>query len=205
MAGKDLKRARFLFALMAVVMLGALSGCKDKYAEGSKYLTDGKFREASKYYEEQLKNNPKNAVLENQLGFASAKMGKFAKAEEHYKKALELKPDYPEASYNLGCLYMKPPMLKLEDAIKEFDKAISLNDDYAKAYNNRGYVEANLGKFDSAVKDIEKAIALEPDNKVYKDNLEWAKEMKEINESLPPKQPQTKSLAPAPASEGKPK
>jgi|GEM_PF-1932723 len=173
--------------LVGVVILGMLSlgaGCikQDKYEEGKKLLADGKYEDAVKYYQEKLKSDPKNAVLENQLGYSYAKQFKTQEAIEHYKKAIELEPDYAEAHYNLGYLYMKT--MKLDEAIAEFSKAIEIKKSYAKAYNNRGYVEANLRQFDKARKDIEKAISLEPDNKVFKENLDWLNQMETINQAL---------------------
>ena len=42
-----------------------------------------------------------NQIL--QQAIASHKEGKIEEAEKSYKKAIELKPDFPEAHYNLVC------------------------------------------------------------------------------------------------------
>lgn len=171
--------------LVLIGIGGSLGGCKkNPYPEGIQYLNDGKYWEATKYYQEKLKADPKNAVLENQLGYSYAKRGKFSDAEQHYNKAIELNPDYPEAYYNLGFLYMQGPQLKFDQAVKEFDQAIKARDDYAKAYSNRGVVEGYLGKFELARKDIEKAVSLEPDNKVFKENLDWLEQMEKVNKNF---------------------
>ncbi len=49
-----------------------------------------------------------------------------------------------------------------EEAIKDYDKAIELNPQYAKAYNNRGKAKAKLGRNEEAIKDYDKAIELNP-------------------------------------------
>ena len=38
-----------------------------------------------------------------------------------------------------------------EQAIKDYDKAIELNPEYATAYNNRGNAYAKLGEYDKAI------------------------------------------------------
>ncbi len=46
------------------------------------------------------------AMLLNNLGYAEARKGKWAEAEERYKEALENKPDYLTAVVNLGQAYL---------------------------------------------------------------------------------------------------
>ena len=48
-------------------------------------------------------------------------------------------------------------------AIKNFDKAIKLNPDYAEAYNNRGVAKGSLKKYVKAIEDFDHAIKLNPD------------------------------------------
>jgi len=182
MKKQEFNPLRIFVALILLGMFGYFAGCrKGKYEEGMKYLAEGKYWEASKYYQQKLKDNPKNPVLENQLGYSYAKLGKLPEAEKHYQKAIELKPGYPEAHYNLGFLYMQGPRLKLDEAVKEFDQAIAARKDYAKAYSNRSIAHGYLGHFDQARKDIEKAISLEPENPVFKANRDWLEQMEVIN------------------------
>ncbi|HMS68105.1 MAG TPA: tetratricopeptide repeat protein, partial [Saprospiraceae bacterium] len=51
-----------------------------------------------------------------------------------------------------------------ENAIKAYEKAITLNPDDASAYYNLGNSYANKGDFENAIKAYEKAITLNPDN-----------------------------------------
>jgi formylglycine-generating enzyme required for sulfatase activity/Tfp pilus assembly protein PilF len=50
-----------------------------------------------------------------------------------------------------------------DQAIKDYTEAIRLKPDYAKAYNNRGYVYDEKGEYDLAIKDYTEAIRLKPD------------------------------------------
>jgi tetratricopeptide (TPR) repeat protein len=51
---------------------------------------------------------------------------------------------------------------KMEEAIADFEKAISINPSYAEAYNYRGIVKLETGDTTEAMKDHEKAIELNP-------------------------------------------
>jgi tetratricopeptide (TPR) repeat protein len=51
---------------------------------------------------------------------------------------------------------------KYEEAIKAFDMAISGNDKYALAYNNRGAAKFKLEYYREAVKDFNIALKLDP-------------------------------------------
>lgn len=64
--------------------------------------------------------------------------------------------------------YIKSGLSKSDDqkdfkgAIKEFDKAIKIDNSNKKAYFYRGNCELSLGDFKSALKDLNKAIELDP-------------------------------------------
>ena len=52
---------------------------------------------------------------------------------------------------------------KPEDAIAAYDQAIRLKPDLAEAYNNRGAVKRELGRYEDAIADHDQAIRLKPD------------------------------------------
>ena len=82
-------------------------------------------------------------------------------AEDSYKKALALKPDFAQAYYNLGIMLQK--LHKLEEAEASYKKAIALNPDFAIAHNNLGNTLKDLGRLNEAEASYKKAIALKPD------------------------------------------
>lgn len=90
-----------------------------------------------------------------------------------YKEATELN-EYNAAAYNLrGNLYnilaLNEKMVPIADSnrrqsINDLDKAIRLNNNYAEAFGNRGFVYLSTKLFGQAVKDFNRAIQLAPNN-----------------------------------------
>jgi tetratricopeptide (TPR) repeat protein len=69
-------------------------------------------------------------------------------------------PDAWKAYHNRGNAYVKSGLL--DEAIKDFTKAIQLNPKYAGNYHNRGNAYVKSGLLDEAIKDFTKAIQLNP-------------------------------------------
>jgi tetratricopeptide (TPR) repeat protein len=57
------------------------------------------------------------------------------------------------ALYDLG---------KHDEAIKAYDRSISINPQYAEAWNNKGNALYGLGKYDEAIKAYDQAISINP-------------------------------------------
>jgi tetratricopeptide (TPR) repeat protein len=75
-------------------------------------------------------------------------------------KAIELKPDFVEAWYNRGVVFLK--LDQNDEALEAIDKAIELKPDFADAWNNRGVALDKLYRYDEALKAYDKAIELKP-------------------------------------------
>ena len=61
-----------------------------------------------------------------------------------------------ESYYFWGCT--KHVLGNYNGAVTDYDKAIQLKPDYAKAYHNRGYTKVTLGQYSAAIADFDKAI-----------------------------------------------
>ena len=66
----------------------------------------------------------------------SSPKGKVDEAITHYQKALQIKPDYAEAHYNLGNALLQKG--SVDEAIAHYQKALQINPGYAEAHNNLG-------------------------------------------------------------------
>ena len=80
-----------------------------------------------------------------------------------YKKAIELKPDYVEAYFKLGQVYIYP-LKQYDEAIRWYKKIIELKPDCVRAYLKLGNVYAGLlEQKDKALEYYDKALELNPD------------------------------------------
>ena len=78
-----------------------------------------------------------------------------------YTKAIELKPDYADAYYNIGIA--KRDLKDYYGAIANYTKAIELSPGFSDAYSERGIAKSNLKDYNGAIADYTKTIELDPD------------------------------------------
>ena len=102
---------------------------------------------------------------------------------KRYDKLILLKPDFAEAYYNRGLLFLQ--LSRLKEAIKSYDKAIQIKPGLAEAYNNRGIALQELGRLDLAVESYDKAIQIKPDYEGAYHNLGIAlRELGQLEQSI---------------------
>ncbi|MET3556429.1 tetratricopeptide repeat protein [Burkholderia sp. 567] len=96
----------------------------------------------------------------NNLGNMLRECGRLDDAIAHYRRAVALRPDYPEAHNNLGNALRdaRDPA----EAMQSCSRAIELRPGYAEAYNNLGNVLQDLRELDAAAASYGKAIAFHP-------------------------------------------
>ena len=109
-----------------------------------------------------------NYVAENNLGTAYGSKN-LDKALFHYKAALNIKPGYAMALYNLGTIYEKKG--RMDKAISNYLKALQANPDYFDALNNLGFVFYNKGNYDKAVLYFKRALKINPEKTNARLNL----------------------------------
>jgi tetratricopeptide (TPR) repeat protein len=77
---------------------------------GTAYHRQGRRQDARRLFETALErhNNPIGLlVIHNNLGTLAMLDGRFAEAEQHYRKALEVEPNAPDALFNLGLVLLE--------------------------------------------------------------------------------------------------
>lgn len=79
-------------------------------------------------------------------------------AVEHFMKAIELKPDYPEAHNSLGSILVDEN--RLQEAIEHIKQALRLNPNYVDAYYNLALAYAKTDRKAEAVVLAQKALEL---------------------------------------------
>ncbi len=107
---------------------------------------------ALKFLSEAENRRPDDAAIEYDLALAYSQRGFEARALQHIKKALKIKPDYPEALNTLG--YMYATRGKFDLARAAFEKA--LNDPF---YQTPQIAALNLGELYERRGDSRKALS----------------------------------------------
>ncbi len=105
---------------------------------------------------------PGSFALWNLLGASCAQTGRISLAEQAFRSATELKPDFPDAFSNLGNVLKDQG--RLEEAVASFTRAIALKPDFAEAHGNLGNAFKNLDRLEEAAACFARAIALKPDH-----------------------------------------
>ena len=104
-----------------------------------------------------------------QSGDRFGEAGRIEEAIAHYQQALRIKPDYAEAHYNLGNVFLREG--KISDAIGHYEQALRIKPDYAEAHNNLGFALQQSGRTTDAIAHYEQALRLRPDFAVAHVNL----------------------------------
>lgn len=98
---------------------------------------------------------PRIAAAYNQQGAAQFDAGDWAGAQNDFQQALSLKPDYPEAQFNLGMMY--EAYQQYDQARTEYLKA--MQGGYLPAYNNLAQLYLQQGEPDNAAPLLRQALS----------------------------------------------
>jgi adenylate cyclase len=125
---------------------------------------------AREYWEKALALDPDSAALHGSLGFAHVWNARFriwgersaalAEATHHVERALELEPDYPEATLNLAMIRLIQG--RFGEAEEAARRSVLLQPSSPKIANFAAYVLTATGHPDEAIVHIEKSRRLNP-------------------------------------------
>ncbi len=124
------------------------------------------FQQSAKYhdlitlYQATLAKNPKCWMAEYNLGLALKNQGQLDQAIAHYRRAIDIWPDYVDAHYNLGGAYIEKG--EIDEALAEYRRAIEIRPDEADSHNNYGSALRELKQFDQAEAEYKRALSLRP-------------------------------------------
>ena len=177
------KKGILVLILLSILVTGcaenkALVKTKSQALEnlGNSLIQQGDLRGGLEKLLQASRLDPENANIHNGLGLAYRDLGIYEKSIVHFKRALALRPEFPEAQNNLGTLYLL--LKKWNLALDCFQKAVSdiLYRTPHFAYNNMGLVYYNKGDYQKAIENYQKALKFFPSYSLCYENLALAYE-----------------------------
>jgi len=127
-------------------------------------------RTAIEYFNQALSKDPNYALAYAGLGDAygllpiygvASPADSFPQAKAAAKKALELDDTLAEAHSSLA-LVLQFYDYDIEESLKEFERAIQLNPNYATAHHWYGFLLGDMGRFDEGIAELKRAQQLDP-------------------------------------------
>jgi len=117
-------------------------------------------------FHEILEERPSSAQVSREVAIEAIQNGNYTEAIRELKKAIALKPDYPDLHNYLGIAYGNNGMA--DDAIEEFETSLKINPYYLKARLNLALALYDCGRFLEAQNHIERVLSVQPDNELAK-------------------------------------
>jgi len=105
--------------------------------------------------------NSKNAIELYNQGNTLIQLQRYQEALATYEKAIDIKPDYPQALYGQGKALFQ--LKKYQESLIAYDQAIQIQPNYLEAWTNRGFVLVRLKRYSEAIATVDKALQLKND------------------------------------------
>ncbi|MCF8229155.1 MAG: tetratricopeptide repeat protein [Bacteroidales bacterium] len=118
------------------------------------------FEGAVTAYDALIQSNPDYQIAYFNRGKVNAVMQNFRDALEDFKTYLDFNAANAEVMNLVGQTYLE--IKDKDSALLYFDKAIDINNNFAMAYYNRGYLQASRRRFNAARRDFSAAIKIDP-------------------------------------------
>lgn len=132
---------------------------------GNVFVSTGHYEEAVQQFQRSLELDHNSDQTLRSLADAYQKLGKPAAAEDAYRKAISLRPNYWGVYSAFGWFYYK--QADYVDAVGMFKKATQLAPRYYYGYSNLGAMYIQLGQYPEAQEALRQSIALQPTLEAY--------------------------------------
>ncbi len=133
--------------------------------QANQLYQQGEFAQAVNIYSQVLQIDPQNAIAYNQRGNAYRQLEQYDLCIGDYTQAIQNAASAAEsATYyaNRGAAYALQG--DLQRALEDFTQAISLNPNFARAYESRAGIYQQLGKYTEMAADYSTFLSLKPDS-----------------------------------------
>lgn len=147
---------------------GDLTNAIHHLEEGARWLAEGNAQQ----YEGLDPTRRLPELLHYKLALADAQAGHTGEAEQEFRVALQLAPDYVEAHLSLAALRLRHE--QLDEAGQHFEQAARLLPGSAQAHNGLGIVRQRQHRGPEALACFERAVACDPTDWHLRLNLGFA-------------------------------
>ncbi len=114
---------------------------------GNLYYVEERYQEAEEAYKEAVRINP-SANNYYALGQVYLSMERYTDAEAQFNEVFRLEPESPNGNFGIGLALNLQG--RHEDAIRQFEQAIEIKQDFYDAHAEIGYAYADMGEMDKA-------------------------------------------------------
>lgn len=126
---------------------------------GTIWFNEGKFELAKQVLDNAREIDPGNPAVWNLIAFTQLRLDMKPLALDSFRKAAELREDFPEAHNNLGAMLNE--VNDCDGAIRELELAVKYAPDWAQARLNLGNAYRCARQYEKAQKEYETALALD--------------------------------------------
>lgn len=124
---------------------------------------------AEKYFNAAIEVAPENITAYHAKADFLSRQDDLNGALEVYRQILAINPEYKEAYYNSGLLYLD--LDSIAEARNQFDLLIKASPLHIRGYYYRGYCAELAGNKEEAIADYQKALRFAPDYRLAKEGL----------------------------------
>jgi tetratricopeptide (TPR) repeat protein len=125
----------------------------------------GKYQQAVEQFQMLLQNGSHNEDVLRGLADAYTNLGNVAAAEQTYRKAIELRPNYWGVYSWLGIFYYNES--RFDESTQMLLRATQLAPDNYHVYSTLGGAYVTQGRYDDAIRAFQRAIDLRPNADAY--------------------------------------
>jgi tetratricopeptide (TPR) repeat protein len=147
-------------AVPASAALPAAAKINDLFTRGNKSFAEGDFAQAAALLSEFVELAPRRADVLNTLGVALLELHRYQEAEQRYREAIEINPEFVEALCNLASVLQGDPQ-ESEEYVR---RALRVNPKHAGARSILGRTLAFTGRVREASAAFRKALKIAPND-----------------------------------------
>lgn len=128
-----------------------------------------RFADAEVLWLHTIAHNDRAWAAHNNLGTLLLHDRKLDEAAAHFRRVIDLRPNYAVGHFNLGNTLRQQK--NLEAAADRYQRALELRPDYLKAHTNMGLLLLRLRRVEQAVAHLERVVERQPKNGPIRNTL----------------------------------